>query len=264
MLDRVLAIALTTFREAIRRRVLYGIVVVVFLFNMFAVVLGEMSLHQEARIARDVGLAGVSFFGSVTAILLGVTLLYNELQKRTIHTIISKPVHRFEFVVGKYLGMALTLTLLTTLFAAALWGLLALQGVSFDAAISKAVLLAYVEVLVVAAIAILFSSFSTPFLSGIFSFAIFWVGRVTPEMRRAVETTDREWIRVVADTALYVVPDIHLFSVSGGKVASGEEVTAHGELVDWGYVALASGYGLAYIGIFLALACFIFSRRDFT
>jgi ABC-type transport system involved in multi-copper enzyme maturation permease subunit len=265
VIDRVLAIALTTFREAIRRRVLYGILVVVFLFNIFAVVLGEMSLHQEARVARDVGLAGVSFFGSVTAILLGVTLLYNELQRRTIHTIISKPVHRFEFVIGKYLGMAVTLTLLTSLFALALWGVLAIRGVPFGAAVSKAVILAYVEVLVVAAIAIFFSSFSTPFLSGIFTFAIFWVGRVTPEMRQAVETTDTAWIRTVCEIALYVVPDIHLFGVSGGRVpGESEPVSVHGDFVDWSYVGIAGGYGLAYVAIFLVAACFIFSRRDFT
>ena len=190
MLNRIYAIALTTFREAIRRRVLYGIIAVVFLFNLAGLVLGEMSLHEEVRVARDVGLAGVSFFGSITAILLGVTLLYNELQRRTIHSIVSKPVNRFEFVLGKYAGMATTLTLLTTAFVVALLALLAARDTAIGSALTKAILLAYVEVLVVAAIAIFFSSFSSPFLSGVFSFAIFWVGRLTPEMRAAVENSE--------------------------------------------------------------------------
>lgn len=263
MLDRIYAIALTTFREAIRRRVLYGIVVVVFLFNLAGLVLGEMSLHEEVRVARDVGLAGVSFFGSVTAILLGVTLLYNELQRRTIHTIVSKPVHRFEFVLGKYAGMAATLTLLTTAFTVALVVLLAARGVGLGSAMTKAVLLAYVEVMVVAAIAIFFSSMSSPFLSGIFSFAIFWVGRLTPEMRAAVESSKLEWVRDICNAALYVIPDLHLFSVSGGTV-NGQDVSIHGEFVDWGYIAVASGYGLGYIAIFLIAACVIFGRRDFS
>ena len=262
MINRIVAIALTTFREAIRKRVLYGIVVVVFLFNLFALVLGEMSLHEEARVARDVGLSGVSFFGSITAILLGVSLLYAELQKRTIHTIISKPIHRYEFVIGKYVGMALTLTLLTTLFTLALWGILGMRGVPFSAAVSKAVLLAYMEVLVVAAIAIFFSSFSTPFLSGIFTFAIFVVGRVTPEMRAAAENAKAEWVRDVCNAALYVVPDLHLFSASGGTVKA-EHVTVHSDFVDWSYVSTTSAYGIAYIAIFLVLACLIFGRRDF-
>lgn len=263
MFDRIYAIALTTFREAIRRRVLYGIIVVVFLFNLAGLVLGEMSLHEEVRVARDVGLAGVSFFGSVTAILLGVTLLYNELSRRTIHTIVSKPVHRFEFVLGKYAGMAATLTLLTTAFTVALVLLLAARGVGLGSAMTKAVTLAYIEVLVVAAIAIFFSSFSSPFLSGIFSFAIFWVGRLTPEMRAAVESSELEWVRDICNGALYLIPDLHLFAISGGTV-DGKDVSIHGEFVDWGYLALASGYGLGYIAIFLVAACLIFGRRDFS
>ncbi len=262
MIGRLVAIALTTFREAIRKRVLYGIFAVVVLFNLFAVVLGEMSLHQEARIARDVGLAGVSFFGSITAIVLGVSLLYNELQKRTIHTIISKPIERYEFVLGKYAGMALTLTLLTTLFAVSVWMVLTARGVPFSSAMSKAVLLAYFEVLVVAAIAVFFSSFSSPFLSGIFSFAIFIVGRVTPEMRAAVANAKAEWVRDICNAALYVVPDIHLFSASGGSVG-GENVSVHSEFVDWSYISMAGGYAIGYIGIFLVLASIIFTRRDF-
>jgi ABC-type transport system involved in multi-copper enzyme maturation permease subunit len=260
MFDRIVAIALTTFREAIRRRVLYGIVAVVFMFNGLGLVLGEMSLHEEVRVARDVGLAGVSFFGSITAILLGVTLLYNELQRRTIHTIVSKPVYRFEFVLGKYAGMAITLTLLTTLFTVALIALLAARGVPLGTAMTKAVLLAYIEVLVVAAIAIFFSSFSSPFLSGIFTFAMFFLGRVTPEMRAAVETSKSEVVRVVCEVVLYVIPDLHLFRADVGGV----DASVHREYVDWGYLALASGYGLGYIAIFLIAACFIFSRRDFT
>ncbi len=262
MISRIVAIAQTTFHEAIRRRVLYGIVVVVFLFNMFAIVLGEMSLHEEARVARDMGLSGVSFFGSITAILLGVSLLFVELQKRTIHTIISKPIERYEFVIGKYLGMALTLTLLTTLFTLALWEVLALRDAPFSEAVSKAVFLAYIEVLVVAAIAIFFSSFSTPFLSGIFTFAIFVVGRVTPEMRAAAENAKSAWVRDICNATLYVIPDLHLFSASGGTV-NGKHVTVHSDFVDWSYVATSSGYGLAYIAIFLVLACVIFGRRDF-
>ena len=263
MSRRIWAIALTTFREAIRKKVLYGILVVVFLFNLVAVVLGEMSLHQEARIARNIGLAGVSFFGSVTAIVLGVSLLYDELQKRTIHTIISKPIERHEFVLGKYIGMAVTLSLLTTLFTLTTVLLLASRDISITSALSKAVLLAYFEVLVVAAIAVFFSSFSTPFLSGIFSFAIFIVGRVTPEMRAAVETAESETIRTICNGALYIVPDLHLFSISGGNVRE-EHVTVQSQFVDWSYILSSGTYAVGYIAIFLVLAAVIFARRDFS
>ena len=128
MLGRIWAIALNTFREAARIRVLYGILVLVVGANLLAIVLGQMSIHEEARVARDIGLAGISLFGSLTAIFLGVFLLYTEVQRRTIHAIVSKPIERWEFVVGKYLGMALVLTMLVGLFAVAMAGMLAVAG----------------------------------------------------------------------------------------------------------------------------------------
>ena len=124
MIGRIWAIALNTFREAVRIRVLYGILVLVVGANLMTLVLGELAATtDEARIARDVGLAGISLFGSLTAIFLGVFLLYTEVQRRTIHAIVSKPIERWEFVVGKYAGMALVLTVLVAVFAVARWPL---------------------------------------------------------------------------------------------------------------------------------------------
>lgn len=261
MIDRIFAIALNTFREAARRRVMYAVIAVVLGMNLFGLALGELSLDQGDRVAVDVGLAGVSFFGGVTAILLGVTLLYGEIQRRTIHTILAKPLHRFEFVLGKYAGMALTLGLLVIAFAATMGMALLLRGVSFDAAVAKAVLLGYLEVLVVAAVAVFFSSFSSPFLSGAFTAGVWFVGRVTPELRAAV-AMDSPLLRVPARIALAVVPDIHLFVVSG-QVVDGVHRSVHGSFVTWEYVALAAGYGLLQVAVLLLVAVAIFSRRDF-
>src|ERR1700761_6009744 len=129
MLGRIWAIALNTFREAARIRVLYGILFLVVAANLLAIVLGAMSINQGGRIARDVGLAGISLFGSLTAIFLGVFLLYTEVQRRTIHAIVSKPIERWEFVIGKYLGMSIVLTILVALFGIAMVAMLAWQQV---------------------------------------------------------------------------------------------------------------------------------------
>ena len=182
---RIWAIALNTFREAARIRVLYGIVVLVVGVNLFSIVLGEMSVREQTRIARDIGLAGISLFGSLTAIFLGVFLLYTEVQRRTIHAIVSKPIERWEFVVGKYAGMALVLTVLVVLFGLSLAGMLVWQDVGVGENVVRAIVLAWIEVLTVAAIAIFFSSFSTPFLSGIFALAMWIIGRVTPDIEAA-------------------------------------------------------------------------------
>jgi ABC-type transport system involved in multi-copper enzyme maturation permease subunit len=213
-------------------------------------------------VAVDVGLGVVGFFGSVTAIVLGVSLLYNEVQRRTIHTIVSKPLARFEFVLGKYAGMAMMLTVLVAAFAFALAVVVAVRGGELSSAVPKAILLTYLEVLVVAALAVFFSAFSSPFLSGVFSFALYFMGQVTPEMRDAVASPDLGALRDACRAALYVIPDLHLFSISGGEVR-GEHVTVHGEFVDWSYLVTAIGYGGFWIALLLALAILIFSRRDF-
>ncbi|MCX5741687.1 MAG: ABC transporter permease subunit [Proteobacteria bacterium] len=261
MIGRIWAIALNTFREAARIRVLYGILVLVVGANLLALVLGEMAVHDESRVARDIGLAGISLFGSLTAIFLGVFLLYTEVQRRTIHAIVSKPIERWEFVVGKYLGMALVLSVLVVVFGLAMGGMLLWQGGGVTAAVGKALILSWFEVLVVAALAIFFSSFSTPFLSGIFALALWVIGRVTPDIERATQAASPA-ISAVTKVVLRIVPDLHLFSVSGRSL-DGNAVSVHGDFVPWSYVGLASLHGIGWIVWLLAFAAVLFHRRDF-
>jgi Cu-processing system permease protein len=261
MIRRIWAIALNTFREAARIRVLYGILVLVLGSNLLALLLGELSLREGGRVARDVGLAGISLFGSLTAIFLGVFLLYTEVQRRTIHAIVAKPISRWEFVVGKYAGMAVVLTVLVAVFAIAMVGMLMVQGTGMSSGVAKALVLSWFEVLTVAAIAIFFSSFSTPFLSGIFALAMWVIGRLAPDLEAATKLT-APWIRITTRVAIEIVPDIHLFAVSG-RTLDGSAVSVHGDFVSWGYVALASAHGLGWIIGLVALAAILFHRRDF-
>jgi ABC-type transport system involved in multi-copper enzyme maturation permease subunit len=258
---RIWAIALNTFREAVRIRVLYGILVLVVGANLMTLVLGKMAATDSARVTRDVGIAGISLFGSLTAIFLGVFLLYTEVQRRTIHSIVSKPIERWEFVVGKYTGMVLVLSVLVGVFSVAMLGMLMFQDVEITDAIAKAIVLAWFEVMTVAAIAIFFSSFSTPFLSGIFALALWVIGRVTPDIERAAQSASPA-IGWTAKITLYAVPDLHLFAVSGSTV-DGEHASVHAEFVSWTYVGLASVHGAAWIVGLLAFAALLFHRRDF-
>ena len=262
MLGRIYAIALNTFREAIRKRFLYAVLLLVVGANLFTIVLGEMSLNHQSRVAQDVGLAAIRIAGCCTAIILGALLLYNEIQRRTIHTIISKPIERYEFVLGKYLGMVMTLTSLVGLFTLAMLWVLGLQSMSFTTELVKAVLLAYVEILLVAGLAVFFSAFTSPVLSGVFQFFLWRLGHVTPEMRQAVESADDAWIRTVCEAALRVLPDLHLFAISGNTF-EGEHVSVHANFVSWGYVTTTATYGLLYLAALLILAVIIFARRDF-
>jgi Cu-processing system permease protein len=263
MIGRIWAIALNTFREAVRIRVLYGILVLLLGANLMSFVLGSMSATDSERVTSNIGLAGISLFGSLTAIFLGVFLLYGEIQRRTIHTIVSKPIERWEFVLGKYLGMALVLSVLVVAFSLAMFTILLIKDVSISSAIVKAIVMSWWEVLVVAAIAIFFSSFSTPFLSGIFALALWVIGRVTPDIELASQSeTASPVIQAVTKVVLYIVPDLHLFSVSG-RTVDGVAVSVHGEFVSWGYVGLSSVHALGWIAGLLAFACVLFHRRDF-
>jgi hypothetical protein len=109
-------------------------------------------------------------------------------------------------------------------------------------------------------VAIFFSSFSTPFLSGIFTFMLFFFGRVTPEMRSFADRDD--WMGTLCSVALKVVPDLHLFSISG-SVIDEQHVSVHGDFVQWSYVGTAGMFALLYIGMLLLLSIAIFSRRNF-
>ena len=261
-LGRIAAIAVNSFREAIRNKVLYGILVFAVVLIIVAMAIGVMSLHEEARVARDVSVAGVSIFGGITALYLGVSMLYNEIQKKTIHTILAKPIERHEFVLGKYLGMVITLSIMTALFTVLLAGQLTVQSAVFTPAVAKALVMAYAEVLVVAAIAIFFSSFSTPFLSGIFAALVWVLGRVGDLLLQATSDNKLAALRVIARVGLWVIPDLHLFSVSGSEL-DGQHVSVHGSFVTWVYVGQSAAYALAWIALLLLLAALIFRRRDF-
>jgi Cu-processing system permease protein len=266
VLGRIWAIALNTFREAVRIRVMYGVLILVLAANAGAFVLGRLSAHEETRVAQDFGIAGTALFGSLTAIVLGVLLLYTEVQRRTIHTIVSKPIARWEFVVGKYLGMVLVLSVMVLVFALATVATLVILGHFVDgaevtAAIVKAEVLVWFEVMVVAAIAIFFSSFSTPFLSGIFALAMWVLGSVTPDILAATRASSPA-IEVTARIALEIVPDLDLYTVSGHAV-DGQHATVHDAFVSWSYVGEAALHGVGWIVVLVALACALFERSDF-
>jgi ABC-type transport system involved in multi-copper enzyme maturation permease subunit len=261
-LGRMWALALNTFREAARSRILAAIIVVVVAVNLGSVGCGALSILEKDRVARDFSLAGISLVGSIAAIVIGVLLLYTEVQRRTIHSIVTKPIDRWEFVLGKYLGMVLILTLVVVLFALAMTGQLAAQHVGLTTALVKAMVLAWMEVLVVAAIALFFSSFSTPFLAGVYAFNLFLLGRLAPDIEHAAETADSPLIRTVARGALEIIPDLHLFSVSG-RTLDGHAVSIHGDFVTWTYVATSAAQGLCWIAGLLVFAALIFRRRDF-
>lgn len=257
----ILAVLLNTFRETIRDKILYGIVFFAIVLILTTFVLGEWSLHEEVRVTTDLGLAGISLFSVLLAIVLGVSLMHKEIDRKTLYPVLSKPVARWQFLLGKYLGMAFTLLITMLLLGVVFFVVLAVQGGTFSRALMLALSLIYLEVLVITAVALFFSSFSTPFVSGVLTLGTFVVGRSLDTLEiflRAQEVTVVPWLFKLFTV---VFPNLYLFYPSGRALES-QWVSVHGVFVSWSYLLTTASYGAAYIAVCLVASIIIFSRRD--
>ncbi|PRQ02252.1 ABC-2 family transporter protein [Enhygromyxa salina] len=261
--NRMWAIALNTFREAVRNKVLAILVMFAVALMAFSLVLGQLSLHEEIRIIKDLGLAGISIFGVVIALFLGVNLLSKELERKTVYAIIPKPLHRHEFLLGKYLGLVVTMTALVVLMSVVLWGFLVAQGGHHGVIMVRAEILILLELLLLMAVAMLFSSFSSPWLSAMFAGALWVIGRNTAELEafaqgKLEDTAGGSLLEVLLD----LLPDFRMFFVSGANFDE-TVVSVHESFVSWAYVGSAAVYAMTYGGMCLVAAVLLFRRRDF-
>src|SRR5258707_5779768 len=215
MISRLIAITLNTFREAVRDRVLYNLILFVLLLVASAPLFGQISIGLERLILVNVGLSSISLFGVIIAILVGIGLVSKEIEKKTLYTILSRPVRRWEFIVGKYFGLLLTLVvnaaLMTVGFYIALF-ITAHKLAPGDAGLLVAIYFTILEFVIITAITLLFSSFSTPIFSAIFAFALFVIGTFAEDLRNfaAMSHGVAKW---VATAAAYVVPNFSSLNV---------------------------------------------------
>jgi ABC-type transport system involved in multi-copper enzyme maturation permease subunit len=258
MLGRILAIARNAFREAVRDRVLYNLVLFVLLLTAVAIFIGELSGGQERKIIVDLGLSAMLLFGVFIAIFVGVGLVYKEIERRTIYAIFSKPVGRGEFIIGKYLGLCLTLLVNVLVMGAGLS--IALMYVSrgldpLALRIWPAVLLIYVELMILTGVALLFSSFSSPALSALLTFFVFIIGHFSADLKSLATTMGSTGARWLFRSLYYVLPNLANLSYI--------TPAAHGQLPAATHVVGAILYALIYIVVILATATLIFRRRNF-
>jgi ABC-type transport system involved in multi-copper enzyme maturation permease subunit len=263
MLGRVGAVARNTFREAVRNKVLYSLLVFAAAIIVSALALGQLSVHEDRRMIRDVGLFGVDVFGVLIAIFIGVNLLYKELALKTVYTILPKPIARWEFILGKWAGVMATLAVEVGVMGGVLAATLMVEGgrEALDLALPKALWLLFMNVTIMTSVAVWFSSFSSPFLSGLFSLGIFVVGRSVPDLRQLAGRLGGPVGRILELCAAFL-PNLQLFYPSGTSV-DGRPVSVHATFVAGAYLASATAYALGYSALVLGLAMLIFQRRDF-
>jgi ABC-type transport system involved in multi-copper enzyme maturation permease subunit len=309
MLTRIGTIALNTYREAVRARLLYGLFGLSIATAGYCLVVGAYSLRSSLRVVSDLGALSVSVYAVVVAMVLGATSLYRELELKTIFPILARPVRRTEYLVGKYLGMLCTLLVIVAsnvgvlllslgLMAegpwapalAALFGSVALAGLAawrlprfrtyvpipwaLLLAVAGALLaagapddrrvilgsavLTLCEVSVVAAIATLFSSFTSPFLTAIFTFGLFVIGRSADALARLPEKFFGSVIYGLANGLSKVVPNLMLFVPPRPLLTGEESGSAFGP-----YLLLCATHAIAWSVGLLALSSLLFRRRDF-
>ena len=255
---RVASIARNAFREAVRDRVLYNLVFFVLLLTAGAIFIGDLSAAQEAKIIVDMGLSAMLLFGVFISIFVGVGLVYKELERRTVYAIFAKPVGRGEFLVGKYLGLCLTLAVNVLVMGAGVsLALLYVRGGYDPLALTiwPAVLLIFVELMLVVAVALLFSSFSSRALSALLTFAVFIIGHFSADMKLLAASTGATAAKIFFGALYYLLPNLSHYSVITDA--------GHGKMPPAPGIAAALLYAFVYITVLLAASILIFNRRNF-
>ncbi len=308
-MSRIYAIALNTFREAVRDKILYGMLAMAVVLLLFSLALGELSLGQNERVVADVGMASISFFSVMMSVFLGASLLYKEIERKTLYVILPKPIARYEFLLGKYFGIVATATVFVLIMGGvhfwvsaiqqgadilqavgvAALALAALGGLTYRAHDRTAVLVPWAlgflgamayyaisagaevgyllaaftlniaEVALVAAVALLFSSFSTPFLTGAFVLGVWVMGRSADTMASIRSPRVPAEVRALLRGVVEVVPNFNLFVP--GRRALTVGLAEQGGV--WRYVGESVVYAGVYAALLLILGSLIFRKRDF-
>jgi len=254
-LRSILTIAGNTVREAIRSRVLYTLLFFALLLIATGSLLSTLSYVERERILQDVGLAAIRIFGVAIAIFVGIGLIHREVDRRTIYTILSKPISRTQFLVGKYLGLVATLWLQLAIMGAAFAAVSWLSGARFDAGHLAALLLAGAELAVIVGVATLFSSFTTPMLASLFTTGLWAIGHLSRDLRELGLQSEDAVFRGLAQTIHRVLPDLSAFDLTSQAV--------HGLPIAASDVWLPLAYATGWVVILLATASIVFERRDF-
>lgn len=252
---KIRAIAGITFKEAKRDRVLYLLFFFAAVCIVAARVLAILTVGDRVKIIKDVGLGSISLFGVLMAVLIGTSLVYKEIDKKTIFTLLAKPLHRAQFILGKFLGLVLTLFIMTLLMSVIFLALVYVHTFKVEWTMLTAIGYIFLELVLITAVAILFSTFSTPILSSIFSLAFYLIGHLSWGLELLIKKMHAGFGRTFARFLYVFLPDLENFNFKTEVV--------HGLPIPSGIYLYALVYGLCYTAFILGLAVLVFRRRDF-
>jgi ABC-type transport system involved in multi-copper enzyme maturation permease subunit len=252
---KIAAIAGITFKEAKRDRILYLLFFFAALGIVTSRVLAILTVGDRVKIIKDVGLASISLFGVLMAILIGTGLVYKEIDKKTIFTLLSKPIHRAEFILGKFLGLVLTLFIMTLAMTLIFLAIVYAHTLKFEGTLLVAIAYIFLELVLITAVAVLFSSFSTPILSSLFALAFVLIGHLSWGLELILGKMKPGLGKFLVRALYTVLPDLENFNFKTEVV--------HGLAIPPAIFLSAFLYGVCYTAFILGLAILIFRRRDF-
>ena len=247
-------ISLNTFRETVRDKVLYNLVLFALIMIASSYILGQISIYQEIKIIKDLGLAAISVFGAVIAIFIGIGLVSKEIEKRSLYALLPKPVTRTQFLLGKYFGLCLTLAVNVVIMSAGLYGVLYYMTGGFDQALLKAIYLIYCELAVITAIALLFSTFTSSVLSIVFTGFVYVAGNFSTDLKNLETVVTSDFLPKITRVFYYILPNFRNFDVKARVVA--------GDPVSPGLLGHSTAYAAIYITLLLVAASLVFKRRN--
>jgi len=253
-LSRTVAVAANTFRETVRERVLYNLVFFAVLMMLSGLLLGQLSIRQDEKILKDIGLAAMDFFGTLIAIFIGVGLVSKEIERRSLYPLLAKPLSRGEFFLGKFVGLAFTLLVNLGVMTGGLYLTLLATGRRADPRLLAAIYPIFLGLTLVVVFAMLFSTLTSSALASVFTVGVVVAGRFTDVVRnmREVAPGMPPWLT----EALYLaLPNFRNFDFKD-KVAYGDPVPA-------AVLAWATAYAVAYVAVVLGLGLASFRSRDF-
>jgi ABC-type transport system involved in multi-copper enzyme maturation permease subunit len=256
-MKRVGVVALNTFREAVRDRVLYNLVFFALLMMATAVAVGQISIGIEQTVIVSLGLSAISVIGLLISVFIGVALVSKEMDKRTLYALLAKPVRRWEFLLGKFAGLVLTLAVNTAAMALGL--LLVMIYVKHalersDAVVLVAVYFILLKLALIVALALLFSCFTTPLLAILFTVGFYIAGLYVQEMRNLPAEVMSPAMAAFTKWLSYLLPNFENFNVMA--------MAAHGRAVPGALILQNTVYTVVYCTIILTAAAAVFSRRN--
>ena len=253
-MNRILAVAANTFRETVRERVLYNLVFFAILMTLSGLLLGQLSIRQDEKILKDIGLAAMELFGTLIAIFLGVGLVSKEIERRSLFPLLAKPVSRDEFFVGKFLGLAFTLLVNLAVMSLGLYVTLWATGRALDPSLLRAIYPILLSLLLVVALAMLFSTLTSSALAAVCTVGVVLGGRYSDVIRNMREVAPGA-PSLLANALYYAVPNFRNFDFKDRIV--------YGDVVPFSLLLWVTIYAFLYVAFALGVGLLVFRGRDF-